>query len=113
MNAAERFEQEAIAHFTRPWPKRRGVEPSDAGHDTIVIRAAPSDVVAACARRGFTPEADVFGKEVTIGDTFGFVVRLAGYSWTTLLWGEESGDVPTPAELSQDLGAPVLHLVSW
>lgn len=115
MTEEEQFEQRAIAEFTRPWGTRRGIEPSDGGHDVIAVRAPVQDVSAAYARRGFTVVPDAVDKTVTIGRWIGFVVRLKGHAWTMVLEGDTTSNAkpPTPIELSKDIGAPVLQFASY
>jgi hypothetical protein len=111
MSEAE-FERFVVADFTRPWSTRRGVEASDQGHNAIAVRAAPEKVTAAFTRLGAVAVPDALGREVTLGRAIGFVVRLQGHAWTLYLPGD--GAPPPPArEISKDLDAPVLEVVTW
>lgn len=110
-------EKEVIAHFTRPWSERRGLESTESHAGAILVRASIDELmdvlapIAAEARRG------VLGTEIDSTGCFVLTYQIVGQSWSAILpdWIYERQQLalcsrPSQAQISKIVSRPVINL---
>lgn len=113
----EAWQQEAEAHFTRPWSERRGIEHFDRNSSITLVRVPLDQLSDFLATRAVETQRDVLGTEIELSSLFGFAYQLTGHDWSIMLWdytvlpNPAAGlSIPREAQLSQTLQQPVIAL---
>jgi hypothetical protein len=113
----DRQANDAAADFTRPWSQRRGIESIDRNAEVILVRVPLNQLSDALAASAIETRRDVLGSEIEISGHFVFTYQIVGQIWSIMVSDgvREPGrvaevPVPSPAQLSKQLGQPVIVL---
>lgn len=118
-------DRDPVKDFTRPWSQRRGVETFDRNAEVVLVKAPLNSLSDALAKTALEVRRNVLGSEIEISGVFQFTFQLVGHPWSILLDEElvyrndlsldsprlAASPSPQPAQLSQELKAPVIRLV--
>jgi hypothetical protein len=99
---------DAIANFTRPWSERRGIGSTDRNSLVVLVRVPLDRLSDALAASALETRRDVLGSEIEILGKFQFACQIVGQVWS-LLVSDEIVE-PSEAQLSKQLGQPVIQL---
>ncbi|MEM9090237.1 MAG: hypothetical protein AAGC93_15990 [Cyanobacteria bacterium P01_F01_bin.53] len=107
--------ERAIAHATRPWADRRGIESIDHNYRSLLVKASMDELAEALEAVAIETKQDVLGTEVEALGCFALVYQILGQAWSIFLSGELSPDGqttncsrPDAAKLSQLIQQPVI-----
>lgn len=109
-------EKKAIAHFTRPWPDRRGLESFESHAGSILVRVSIDELADAIAPYATEVRRDVLGDEIEVSGCFLFAFQLVGHQWSAILPNLVLNlpglycSLPPEAQLSKLVGQPVIKL---
>jgi hypothetical protein len=104
-------EQAAISDFTRPWSTRKGIESTDRNAILMLARVPLKQLTDVLATRAIKTHRNVMGSKIKLSDGFVFAFQLVGHSWSIMIEGGDASKVPSSAQLSKQLGQPVITLI--
>ncbi len=108
-------DDEYIAHLTRPWSERRGIESIDSNSRSILVKAPIDELADVLASLAIETRLNALNLEIEVSDCFFLTYQIVGQSWSGVL-GNELGYVrdiercsrPNAAQLSQLTGQPTI-----
>lgn len=110
-------EKAAIAHFTRPWSERRGLESMESHSGSILVKASIDELADALTPVAVEARRDVLGTEVESSGCFVLTYQIVGQSWSAILpdWIYDPQCLarcsrPSEAQISEIVGRPVINL---
>lgn len=119
---SERQEDDAAAHFTRPWSQRRGIESIDRNDTVTLVRVPLNQLSNALAASAIETRRDVLGSEIKVSGYFWLAYQVVGQAWSTIITDAIIDrdrtaltavfPVPSPARLSKQLKQPVITLIT-
>jgi hypothetical protein len=106
------YENRIAAEFTRPWSERRGIEENDRYAEVVLVRVPLNELSDLLAAKAIETHRNVMGSEIELSDYFAFTYQLAGHVWSIIVTGSRAtpDSIPSEAELSKQLGEPVISL---
>jgi hypothetical protein len=109
--------QDVMAHFTRPWSERRGIEMIDRIAEVFLVRVSLDELADILAAQATESQRDVLGRQVEISGAFILAYQLVGQPWSVMVEGFHYGYsqpfVLQPnklAQLSNHLQQPIIRL---
>lgn len=118
-NGANRVNDTA-ADFTRAWSERRGIESIDRNAEVLLVRTSLNQLWDVLAGSTIESCRDVLGSEMEISGYFGFSYQIVRQAWSILVTdafihafirsGSVAVSMPSAADLSKQLGEPVIKL---
>ncbi|NJN91529.1 MAG: hypothetical protein HC878_14960 [Leptolyngbyaceae cyanobacterium SL_5_14] len=108
----ENWLQELRENSTRPWSEKRGIESIDHQHQIILVRVPLDILFTALEDRAIASQQDVLNSEIEISGPFAFAYQIPGQDWSVVTTGWNSSllERATLAQLSEELGHPVIVL---
>jgi hypothetical protein len=104
-------EQAAISDFTRPWSTRKGISSIDRNAVVTLARVPLKRLSDVLATKAIKTHRNVMGSKIKLSDGFVFAFQLVGHSWSIMIEGGDASKVPSSAQLSKQLGQPVITLI--
>jgi hypothetical protein len=108
----ENWLQELRENSTRPWSEKRGIESIDRQHRVILVRVPLDILFTALEDRAIASQRDVLNSEIEVSEPFAFSYQIPGQGWSvvTTSWNSSLLERATLAQLSEELGHPVIVL---
>ncbi|MEO0867271.1 MAG: hypothetical protein AAFY17_02260 [Cyanobacteria bacterium J06642_11] len=113
----EKWRQEAIEHFTRPWGERRGLEHMQFNGSSMLVSAPIEELANSLENLALESKRNILGSSIENLGCFFLTYQLIGQHWSNILSFDsctpqqpQKCNLPTEARLSVILDKPVLQM---